>query len=57
MVNGVIAVPIMVVMMLMASRTDIMGAFTLNTGLRVLGWGCCAAMAVVVIIMCWGMLT
>ncbi|KVE94671.1 divalent metal cation transporter [Burkholderia vietnamiensis] len=36
--NGVIAVPVMVVMMLIASRTDIMGAFSVKGWLRALGW-------------------
>jgi Mn2+/Fe2+ NRAMP family transporter len=36
--NGVIAVPIMVVMMLLAGRKDIMGAHTVNGRLRWLGW-------------------
>jgi len=37
-INGVISVPIMVVMMLMAVRPDIMGQFVISTGLKVLGW-------------------
>ncbi len=36
--NGVIAVPLMVVMMFMATNRKIMGRFTLSTGLRVFGW-------------------
>ncbi len=36
--NGVIAVPIMVVMMLLAGRKDIMGTHTVNGRLRWLGW-------------------
>jgi Mn2+/Fe2+ NRAMP family transporter len=36
--NGVIAVPVMIVMMLIVSRTDIMGAFTAKGWLRALGW-------------------
>ena len=36
--NGVIAVPIMVVMMLLAGRTDIMGSHTVSGRLRWLGW-------------------
>lgn len=38
MVNGVIAGPVMVVMMLMATNPKVMGEFTLSTRLRVLGW-------------------
>jgi Mn2+/Fe2+ NRAMP family transporter len=36
--NGVIAVPIMVVMMVLAGRRDIMGTHTVNGRLRWLGW-------------------
>ena len=49
--NGVISVPIMVVMMLLASRTSIMGAHTLHPRLRWLGWAATAAMALTVIAM------
>ncbi len=37
-INGVISVPIMVVMMLMAVRPDIMGQFVISTRLKMLGW-------------------
>ena len=37
-INGVISVPIMVVMMLMAARSEIMGQFVITTRLKVLGW-------------------
>jgi Mn2+/Fe2+ NRAMP family transporter len=47
-INGVISVPIMVVMMLLASRTRVMGRLTISVRLRVLGWGCTAAMAAAV---------
>ncbi len=50
-INGVIALPIMVVMMLMAVRADIMGAFVITRRLTVLGWLATAAMAVVVVAM------
>ena len=36
--NGVISVPIMVVMMLMAVRSDIMGKFVISKRLQILGW-------------------
>jgi len=36
--NGIVAVPIMIVMMLMAARTDILGAFAIKGWLKVLGW-------------------
>jgi NRAMP (natural resistance-associated macrophage protein)-like metal ion transporter len=37
-VNGVIAVPIMAVMMLLAVKREVMGPFTLSPRLRALGW-------------------
>jgi NRAMP (natural resistance-associated macrophage protein)-like metal ion transporter len=52
-VNGVISVPIMVVMMLMASRADIMGRFVISLRLRLLGWCGTLVMAVVVAGMFW----
>jgi Mn2+/Fe2+ NRAMP family transporter len=50
-VNGVISVPIMVVMMLMASRTSIMKEFVLPAKLRALGWLATALMAAAAIAM------
>ncbi len=49
--NGVIAVPIMVVMMLLASRTDTMGPHVIGPRLRWLGWLATAAMAATVVAM------
>jgi Mn2+/Fe2+ NRAMP family transporter len=46
--NGVIAVPIMVVMMRMAVREDIMGPFVITRRLRRLGWLATAAMTLAV---------
>jgi len=37
-INGVIAVPIMVVMMLLADDPKVMGAFTVTRRLKALGW-------------------
>lgn len=37
-VNGVVSVPIMALMMLMAARTDIMGRLVVTRRLKVLGW-------------------
>ncbi len=54
-INGVISVPIMVLMLLMASRTEIMGKFTLNPALKLMGWLCAGVMAVAVIAMFWTM--
>ncbi|HEY0061408.1 MAG TPA: divalent metal cation transporter, partial [Telluria sp.] len=54
-INGVISVPIMVVMMLMAGRAAIMGPFVIGRRLRVLGWGATSAMALAVLAMFWMM--
>ncbi|MEI6227178.1 MAG: divalent metal cation transporter [Methylophilaceae bacterium] len=54
-INGVISVPIMVLMLLMASRAEIMGKFTLNPALKLMGWLCAVVMAVAVIAMFWTM--
>jgi NRAMP (natural resistance-associated macrophage protein)-like metal ion transporter len=43
-VNGVVAVPVMVMMMLMASRKDVMGEFALPPFLKGMGWLSTAAM-------------
>ena len=48
-INGVIAVPIMVIMMLLASREDIMGRFVVRPRLRRLGWAATTVMAVTVV--------
>jgi NRAMP (natural resistance-associated macrophage protein)-like metal ion transporter len=48
-INGVVAVPIMAVMMLMAVRKEIMGPFVITRRLRVLGWLATAVMAIVVL--------
>ncbi len=50
--NGVIAVPVMVVMMLMVSNRRLMGDFTASRRLKVLGWAATVAMGVVVGAMC-----
>jgi NRAMP (natural resistance-associated macrophage protein)-like metal ion transporter len=48
-INGIIAVPIMVIMMLLASREDIMGRFVIRPRLRGLGWAATVVMAVTVV--------
>jgi Mn2+/Fe2+ NRAMP family transporter len=50
-INGVVAVPLMVIIMLMAMRPDVMGRFVLPRALWVIGWLCTGAMAVAVAIM------
>jgi NRAMP (natural resistance-associated macrophage protein)-like metal ion transporter len=52
-INGVVAVPLMAVMMVMGAAPKVLGRFTLPWGLRVLGWLCTAVMAVAVAIMLW----
>jgi NRAMP (natural resistance-associated macrophage protein)-like metal ion transporter len=55
-INGVVAVPLMVVMMIMTMQPKIMGQFTLPRPLWAIGWLSTAAMAVAVVIMLatWG---
>ncbi|HEX3883263.1 MAG TPA: divalent metal cation transporter [Stellaceae bacterium] len=43
-VNGVVALPIMVLLMLMTAQRRIMGDFTIGAGLKILGWGATIAM-------------
>jgi NRAMP (natural resistance-associated macrophage protein)-like metal ion transporter len=49
--NGVIAVPIMVVMMRLGTKRNILGAYTLSGRHRVLGWLATAVMAAAVVAM------
>jgi Mn2+/Fe2+ NRAMP family transporter len=44
-INGVIAVPMMVVMMIVVSRPTEMGRFRARPMLRAFGWGATAVMA------------
>jgi NRAMP (natural resistance-associated macrophage protein)-like metal ion transporter len=50
-INGVLAVPVMVLLMIMARRKDVMGHFTVGGPLYWLGWLSTAAMALSVIAM------
>jgi hypothetical protein len=43
--DGVVAVPVMTVMMLMTAKPRVMGKFTINGWLRWLGWTATSAMA------------
>ena len=47
-VNGVVAVPIMAAMMLLAGKPEVMGALPVRRKTRVLGWGAVALMATAV---------
>jgi Mn2+/Fe2+ NRAMP family transporter len=49
--NGVVAVPVMVVMMHLSMRSAIMGGFTLPMPLRVLGWAATVVMSATVVAM------
>jgi NRAMP (natural resistance-associated macrophage protein)-like metal ion transporter len=49
-INGIISAPIMVVIMLMASRPKIMGAFTISRIWRWLGWAATAVMLIAVVL-------
>lgn len=48
-INGIIAVPVMLVMMLMTAKPAVMGSFTVRGPLRLLGWAATAAMALCVV--------
>jgi len=50
-INGVVAVPLMVLMMLMTMRRDVMGQFTLPRPLMVIGWVTTSAMIAAVVMM------
>jgi Mn2+/Fe2+ NRAMP family transporter len=50
-INGIIAVPIMAIMMVLASRADVMGDFVIRPRLRRLGWAATGVMAVTVVAM------
>lgn len=52
-INGVISVPIMAVMMLMAVKPEIMGSFIIHRNLKVLGWAAVLMMALAVLGMIW----
>jgi Mn2+/Fe2+ NRAMP family transporter len=45
-INGIVAVPVMALLMLMSARQDIMGQFRISTGARVLGWIATLIMAI-----------
>ncbi|MGV1760370.1 NRAMP family divalent metal transporter [Rhizobium sp. A22-96] len=48
-INGVVAVPVMVILMLIASNQKVMKQFVIGRGLRVLGWASCLAMFLAVV--------
>jgi NRAMP (natural resistance-associated macrophage protein)-like metal ion transporter len=50
-INGVAAAPVMAMMMIMTTRKDIMGAFTLPRALQAIGWVATAVMALTIVAM------
>lgn len=50
-INGIVAVPVMAVMMLLSTKTAIMGRFTVHGPLRFVGWLATAVMAVAAVAM------
>ena len=55
-VNGVVAVPIMVAMMLLAGNHRVMGQLTVKRKTRFLGWGAVGVMAAAVLMMGWDLM-
>ncbi len=53
-INGVLAVPVMVLLMMMARRTEVMGRFVIGGPLYWLGWLATAAMTLSVLAMAVG---
>ena len=51
--NGEVAVPVMVAMMLLTMRRSAMARFTLPRALQIMGWLATATMAVTVVAMIW----
>jgi Mn2+/Fe2+ NRAMP family transporter len=50
-INGVVAVPVMAMMMLLGGRADVMGRFVLPTPLKVAGWAATAVMGAAAVAM------
>ena len=55
-INGVVSVPIMVAMMLLAGKPDVMGLLPVRRKTRALGWGAVLLMAAAVAMMGWDLL-
>ena len=55
-INGVVAVPVMAILMLLSSRKAVMGDFVLPTPLKLVGWLATAVMGVAAVLMfaTWG---
>ena len=54
-INGVVAVPIMAGMMMLASKKEVMGSFTSGLKTRWFGWGGVAVMGAAVLMMFWNL--
>jgi Mn2+/Fe2+ NRAMP family transporter len=50
-INGVVAVPLVVVITLLAAKKSVMGAFTASRSLVVLGWITAAVMGIAAVVM------
>ena len=55
--NGVIAVPLMIVMMIMTANSKVMGSFTLSRPLWLVGWLATAVMGATVLAMLWSIMS
>jgi Mn2+/Fe2+ NRAMP family transporter len=54
--NGVVAVPVMVTMMFLTMRRSAMAGFTLPPALQIMGWLATATMTATVVAMIWSWL-
>jgi len=54
--NGVVAVPVMVTMMFLTMRGSVMAGFTLPPALQIMGWLATATMTATVVAMIWSWL-
>ncbi len=52
-INGIIAVPMIIAMMLLVSSTALMKRFTIPRVLRLAGWMAAAVMTLVLVALCW----
>ena len=50
-INGVVAVPLMILIMLLASRRKTMGHYPIPIGLKILGWAATGVMSAAAIVM------
>jgi Mn2+/Fe2+ NRAMP family transporter len=55
-INGVVAVPIMVGLLLLASKKSVMGRFTSGLKTTWFGWGGVGVMGLAVLMMFWDLL-